>query len=64
MFQPNTTPSQSALNYLNRDSLKPVVPVVVVPVVGVESVVMDPAVAVVAGGKQVTGSYKFKATLI
>ena len=53
------------INYLNRGSLWPVVPVVVGPVVEVECVVVDPAVVeVVAGGKQVTGSYKFKATLI
>ena len=53
------------MNYLNKGSLRPVVPVVVGPVVEVECVVVDPAVfSVVAGGKQVTGSYKFKATLI
>ena len=81
-FKPNTTQSQSALNYLNRDSLRPVVPVVVGPVAEVDCVVVDPAVvigpvlevecvvvdpavfSVVAGGKQVTESYKFIATLI
>ena len=46
------------INYLNRGSLRPVV-----PVVEVDCVVVDPAVVeVVAGGRQVT--YKFKATLI
>ena len=70
------------INYLNRGSLRPVVPGVVIPVVEVDCVVVDPAVVigpvlevecvvvdpavveVVAGGRQVTVSYKFKATLI
>ena len=39
--------------------------VVIGPVLEVECVVVDPAVVeVVAGGRQVTVSYKFKATLI
>ena len=35
------------INYLNRGSLRPVVPVVVGPVVEVECVVVDPAVVAV-----------------